>query len=183
MSKKKVIDVQYLNAANIITSFRILGTACLLFTSPFSKIFYIIYTLSGLSDVFDGYVARKTGTTSAFGAMLDSIADLVLYGVMVLKIFPALWEKLPGGIWIAVMAVVAVRIISYLAAAVKYKRFASLHTKLNKITGFAVFMIPYMIKLPVAVPYCIAACTVSAISSAEEMLIHIRNEKYTGKEK
>lgn len=171
------------NAANAITTLRIIGTVCLLFAKPFSKAFYIIYTLSGISDIFDGFVARMTKTSSAFGAMLDSVADLVLYTVMVLKIFPALIDTLPVQIWYAVTAVVIVRIISYLAAAVKYKRFASLHTKLNKITGFAVFMIPYMIKLPLAAPYCITACGVSAISSVEEMLIHIRSNEYKGKEK
>lgn len=175
--------MKYINVANFITSIRILGTFCLLFTRPFSKAFYIIYTISGISDVFDGFVARITKTTSAFGAMLDSIADLVLYAVMVLKIFPALTEKLPVAIWYAVTAVVLVRIISYFSAAVKYKRFASLHTKLNKITGFLVFMIPYMIKLPFAVPYCITACGVSAVSSFEEMMIHLKSSEYRGKEK
>lgn len=175
--------VKYVNAANAITTLRIIGTVCLLFTKPFSKAFYIIYTLSGLSDVFDGFVARVTKTTSAFGAMLDSIADLVLYAVMALKIFPALVDRLPETIWYAVTAVVIVRIISYVAAAIKYGRFASLHTKLNKITGFAVFMIPYMINLPFATPYCVAACSVSAVSSVEEMMIHIRSNEYKGKRK
>ena len=170
-----------LNVANCITSVRILGTLLLLFAQPFSQAFYIIYTISGISDIFDGYVARVTGTASSFGAKLDSIADLVLYAVMALKIFPALIGTLPIWIWYAVTAVVTVRLVSYLAAAVKYKKFASLHTRLNKVTGFAVFMIPYMIKLPVAVPYCITACAISAISSVEEMLIHIKNEEYKGK--
>ena len=174
--------MKYVIAANSITMLRIIGTICLLFTKPFTKLFYIIYTVSGISDVFDGYVARLTKTSSAFGAMLDSIADLVLYSVMVLKIFPALYSTLPIQIWYAVTIVVIIRIVSYLSAAIKYRRFASLHTKLNKVTGFLVFLIPYMIKLPVATPYCVAACGVSA-SSLEEMMIHIRSKDYTGKEK
>lgn len=175
--------MRYVNAANGITMLRIIGTICLLFTKPFSKLFYIIYTISGLSDVFDGCVARWTKTSSAFGAMLDSIADLVLYSVMVLKIFPALYSTLPMEIWYAVTIVVFIRIVSYLSAAIKYRRFASLHTKLNKITGFLVFMIPYMIKLPLAIPYCVTACGVSAVSSFEEMMIHIKSKEYRGKEK
>jgi len=170
-----------LNIANCITMIRILGTICLLFTKPFSRAFYIIYTVSGVSDVFDGFVARVTGTSSAFGAKLDSFADLVLYAVMALKIFPALIGTLPIWIWYAVTAVVIMRIISYMAAALKYNQFASLHTKLNKISGFAVFMIPYMIKLSVAVPYCVTACGVCAASSFEEMMIHIKNNEYKGK--
>ena len=173
--------MNWLNLANCITMVRILGTALLLFTQPFSDAFYIIYSISGLSDAIDGYVARVTGTVSAFGSKLDSVADLVLYAVMTFKIFPALFGTLPGWIWYAVIVVVIIRIASYLAAAIKYKKFASLHTKLNKVTGFAVFMIPYMIKLPLAVPYCITACAISAASSLEEMLIHIRSNEYKGK--
>ncbi len=176
--------MKHVNVANSITMVRIIGTVCLLFVAPFTVPFYIIYTLAGLSDVFDGYVARVTNTSSAFGAALDSFADLALYAVMVLKIFPALWDTLPMGIWYAVTAIVVIRIISYLFVAIKYKRFASLHTKLNKITGFAVFMIPYMLKVSyVAVGYCITACSISAISTVQEIIIHMRSSEYEGKEK
>ena len=102
---------------------------------------------------------------------------------MVLKIFPALREKLPWEIWIAVTAIVLIRLFSYVATALKYRRFTSLHTKLNKITGFVVFMIPYMINLSVAVPYCVTACGVSAVSSLEQLLIHIKMISIWEKEK
>lgn len=176
--------MKYVNVANAITMIRIIGTLLLVFTQPFSALFFIIYTISGISDVFDGYVARKTKTSSAFGAMLDSIADLVLYAVMVLKIFPALCDTLPVGIWYAVTVIVIIRIVSYFLVAIKYKRFASLHTKLNKVTGFAVFMIPYMIMSPmVAVPYCVTACTISGVSTVQEIAIHMNSTEYEGKEK
>jgi CDP-diacylglycerol--serine O-phosphatidyltransferase len=37
--------------------------------------------LAGVCDMLDGRVARLTGTTSAFGAQLDSLADIVSFGV------------------------------------------------------------------------------------------------------
>lgn len=40
---------------------------------------FIIY--AGLFDIFDGLVARFTGTSSRFGVELDSLADLVSFGV------------------------------------------------------------------------------------------------------
>lgn len=40
---------------------------------------FILY--SGLFDMFDGVVARFTGTSSKFGVELDSLADLVSFGV------------------------------------------------------------------------------------------------------
>lgn len=170
-----------LNVANTITSIRILGTLCLLFTKPFTKEFFIIYTICGLSDVFDGLVARMTKTVSEFGAKLDSAADLSFYAVMVLKIFPDLIETLPFKIWYAVTIIVMLRLISYMTVAIKYKRFASMHTKLNKITGFAIFLIPYMLKSEIGIPYCITACVISAISTVHEVILHITSKEYQGK--
>lgn len=40
---------------------------------------FILY--SGLFDMFDGVVARFTGTSSKFGVELDSLADMVSFGV------------------------------------------------------------------------------------------------------
>ena len=170
-----------LNVANCITAIRILGTICLLFTMPFSKEFFIIYSICGLSDVFDGFVARMTKTVTSFGAKLDSAADLTFYAVMVLKIFPDLIETLPFKIWYAVTIIVMLRFISYMTVAIKYKKFASLHTNLNKVTGFAIFLIPYMLKTSVAVPYCITACTISGISTVHEVILHLTSKDYQGK--
>ena len=37
-----------------------------------------IFTLAGLTDLLDGYLARRLGQTSAFGAFLDPVADKLL---------------------------------------------------------------------------------------------------------
>ena len=65
------------NVANILTSFRILGSILLLFFPMFSVEFYTIYLLCGFSDMIDGTIARKTNSTSELGAKIDSVADLV----------------------------------------------------------------------------------------------------------
>ena len=44
---------------NFITLIRIIGTSLLIFTEPFSNIFFILYFLCGVSDTLDGYIARK----------------------------------------------------------------------------------------------------------------------------
>ena len=38
----------------------------------------ILFFLSALTDYFDGYIARKTNTTTVFGKFLDPIADKAL---------------------------------------------------------------------------------------------------------
>lgn len=50
--------------ANLITSFRILGSVALLLCSVFTPLFYVLYILAGITDMFDGTVARKTNKVS-----------------------------------------------------------------------------------------------------------------------
>lgn len=172
-----------MNIPCLITYARIVGTILMLFSTPFTGVFYAIYTLSGISDVLDGYVARKTNQTSEFGAKLDSIADILFYAVMIFKIFPVLFSKLPIGYWIFIAVVVIVRVISYIVAAVKYKCFASLHTYMNKLTGFAVFTIPYTVNLKVFLGFCAATCIIAAWATLEELIIHIKSKEYNPKVK
>ena len=143
-----------LNIADMITLLRITGTMLLLVLQPLTAEFYWVYALTGLTDVLDGWIARTTKTASDFGARLDSIADLMFYTVMLLRLFPNLWVTLPGQIWFAVVGIVVVRMAAYLTAAVKYRRFASLHTKLNKLTGFVVFLVPFLLATRYAVEFC-----------------------------
>ena len=51
--------------ANLITGTRILCSIALLFCQPLSPSFVVLYLVSGLTDMVDGAVARKTGTVSA----------------------------------------------------------------------------------------------------------------------
>ena len=71
------MKLKYMTAANGITLLRIVGTVVLLFSAPMSPLFLWIYTLTGLTDMPDGWIARKTGTADDFGARFDSIADLL----------------------------------------------------------------------------------------------------------
>lgn len=161
---------------NCITALRIAGTAALLFLQPLTQVFFIIYTLAGATDAIDGWLARKLHASSDFGAKLDSAADLMFYAMMIIRIFPVLWAVLPRAIWIGVGAVVLVRLVSYGVAAVKFRRFASLHTPLNKLTGAAVFALPYVIRTAFATPYCWGLCALSGVGTLQELLIHLRSK-------
>ena len=170
------------NLPNFITLLRIIGTLILFFLEPMSIAFYIVYTLAGISDVMDGFVARRWNLTSKFGSSLDSLADLLFYTVMLLRIFPILWELLPMGIWIALGGILVIRALCYLIGTLKYRRFVSIHTYLNKLTGFAVFATPYFIRLPenVSVVLCGTVCAIGAVASVEELAIHLCSKNYRG---
>ena len=53
------------NTANYITTGRIGLALSLFFVPPLTISFYIVYLLCGLSDMADGFIARKTHTESA----------------------------------------------------------------------------------------------------------------------
>ncbi len=163
---------------NIITSLRIVGTAAIVFIRPLSKGFYLLYFLTGLTDVLDGFIARRLHISSEFGSKLDSVADMLFYAVMLISVFPVLWELLPAGIWGLLCIVLVVRGLSYITAAVKYHRFASTHTWLNKLTGVAVFSIPFVLLLPCDIFLCWVICSISAAASAEELIIHLVSKSY-----
>lgn len=167
-----------LNAANIITLLRIVGTISLLALQPLSKGFFLVYALTGLTDVLDGWIARKTKTAGDFGARLDSIADLLFYTVILIRLLPLLFAKLPNEIWYAVAVILCIRISAYITAAIKYHRFASVHTYLNKFTGVAVFLIPFLLVTDYAVTFCWIVSVIAAASSFEELVMHIRSKDY-----
>ena len=79
--------------ANIITMTRIISCICMIFTETLSYPFYCFYIWCGFSDILDGFVARTLKITSSFGSKLDTISDLTLYTVMMIKILPYLRKQ------------------------------------------------------------------------------------------
>ena len=108
---------KYFTIPNCITLLRMVSTVIMAFLEPLSKEFFAVYTFAGITDILDGFIARITKTVSKFGAKLDSVADLLFYAVMLLKILPSLGKILPWYIWLAVGIVLLLRLCAYAAAA------------------------------------------------------------------
>lgn len=169
-----------INAPNCITALRIVGTFVMFFTKVFTNEFYIVYTLCGITDALDGFVARMTKQTSEFGAKLDSVADLLFYGTMLFKILPEMLNAMPNAMPVMIASLVALRVCSYLIAAFRYRKFASLHTYMNKLSGFSCFLLPYLIwmNVPQNVVYSIVY-GIAVVAGLEELLIHSSAQNYT----
>ena len=171
--KRDITETHKWNTADTVTSVRMAASLLLLFLTPQSREFFAAYALTGLTDVLDGWLARRTGTASEFGARLDSIADLLFYGVVLIRFLPVLRQALPGEIWYAVAVILLVRLAAYVVAAIKYRHFASLHTRLNKLTGAAIFLLPYVLAVSTGVGYSWAVCILAFAASLEELIIHL----------
>ena len=144
---------KYLTLANCITSTRLFGAIILIFLEPLSLPFFIVYSISGLSDAIDGFVARKTNGTTEFGSKLDSVSDLSFYFVSFVKVLPFLFEQLPSVIWIFVWPIIGLRILLYILNALIFKQLLSSHNLLNKVTNVMLFFIPFMINTDYLIYY------------------------------
>ncbi len=178
MVKAKVMK-KILNLPNCITGIRLVGAVALFFVEPLAIPFYIIYTLCGISDAIDGMVARATGCSTEFGARLDSIADLTFYTAMLVRLLPELKAVFPGWLWYHVVLLITLRLAGYLVAALRYKKFASLHTYMNKATGASMFAVPYFLPTPLGAVYCVGVGAVALIAVVEELIMHLTAKEYT----
>ena len=159
------------NLANMITCLRIAGTVVMIAMPTLGRGFFIAYTFAGVTDALDGFVARKTGTTSKFGAKLDSAADLFFYISMMIKILPYLFQYLPKFVMIAIFAIFAARVLFYAIFGILTHKFVSNHTILNKITGLLIFLVPYFVRLPFFTFYASFICVVAIVSLVIETII------------
>ena len=102
---------------------------------------------------------------------------------MLVVFFPVLWQSLPTVIWYFVAAVLVIRLAAYATAAIKYHRFASLHTWLNKLTGATIFLLPYAIVLSWEGAYSWIVVAIAFVASLEELLMHLTRTAYSPDEK
>lgn len=183
MKQQKTVSSTLIHLPNGITCFRIVGSVALLFLPSFSPVFYILYSLCGVSDAVDGFIARRFKLTSDLGSRLDSIADLLFYASMLTHVIPFLVPRVPTAVWYVVSALILLRIVMYLLAAVKYHRFSSLHTYANKATGIVLFCVPYSLLFANPTTVSWIACAACALSSLEELVIHCYAKQYPAETK
>ncbi|MBN1494005.1 MAG: CDP-diacylglycerol--glycerol-3-phosphate 3-phosphatidyltransferase [Candidatus Omnitrophica bacterium] len=133
---------------NMLTVIRILGvvlatyvlfkgTFCLTITA------IVLYAMVTLTDLLDGYLARKWDAVSAFGALMDPIADkvyiLTLYASFVFLRLIAHWWIWP--IFIREVTVTVVRLIMVRRGLViAAERGGKIKTFMQNISVFSLFL-------------------------------------------
>ena len=128
-------------AANVITGIRIVCALGMIFCPIFSRWFYALYIVGGVSDVLDGITARHFGKETKFGARFDTIADIIFMAIVSVKMIRTI--PLPLWIFIWIVGIAAMKLVSVFIGVLKYKRFVSEHTVMNKICGVLLFALPF----------------------------------------
>ena len=142
---------------NIITLLRIAGSLGLLLCDVTGAVFWIIYALCGISDIADGWLARKLKCVTKTGAFLDSLADICFVASCAWKLLPIL--QLPQWLWLWAGVIVAIKVVNQILALVMYGCFQFPHTTANKATGFLLFIaVPMAFRsiIPIAIVATVA---------------------------
>jgi CDP-diacylglycerol--glycerol-3-phosphate 3-phosphatidyltransferase len=167
--------------ANYISIARIVLVLVLIFIKPLSIEFLTIYFICGISDIVDGYMARKTNTASKLGEKLDSAADLIMIFVLIIMLYPIINPTVQIVYCIIIIGVI--RVTSIMVVFVKYKTFGILHTYGNKITGLILFVFPFLLAIINSVILMYILCMVASISALEDLVINLLSNEWQANKK
>lgn len=156
---------------NIITVARIIGSIFLLMVAPFSGSFFALYLFCGISDMLDGYIARRYKMSSSFGATLDSIADCVFVFIMLYVILP----RVSFPIWLLYWmgGIFFIKACTFAIGILRYHALAFLHTYLNKAAGALLFTFPMLYYFLGIGATAVFLCTIATVAAIEELAINI----------
>ncbi len=154
--------------ADVFTVSRMLFSLCMLFLPINSYLFGIGYILCGVTDILDGYAARKLHTESDRGARLDSLADLCFAVNYAVKIVPNLQLPLWSYVWIGLIT--GIKIIGIILKSNSTRRLCIEHSFSNRLTGILVFLMPLTVRI-VSVKYTAGiVCTAATVSAVDELI-------------
>jgi cardiolipin synthase (CMP-forming) len=126
------------NVPNILSAYR-LGMFPIILGLVYFKLeqaFIVLYIINLITDIADGYIARKFDMQTEAGAVLDSMADVGSYIIAVFGILQFHYYLFTDyGYWLS--AFVVLYLLTLLVPMLKYGRpTAGLHLYSNKIAGY-----------------------------------------------
>jgi len=151
---------------DLLSMSRIVLCLPLLMVDAMTIPFWVIYLIAGLTDMLDGFLARRWGVESKFGARLDSLADFVFVIAVGYKLFP--YMKLSTALWMMIGLIALVKVINAISSFVVKHRIEFLHTKANKLTGFLLFIGVMTIGQSYFVPFAWMIACIALFAAIQE---------------
>lgn len=102
--------------------------------------FMILFYLAGLSDVLDGFLARKLHLVSSIGKKLDSIVDFIFF-IFATYFFYLIYPDILKDSFYLILSAVLLLMILIISGLIKYKKTILFHTYILKIVGLMVFIL------------------------------------------
>jgi len=134
--------------------------------------FLILLAVSLLSDMLDGYLARKLHQTSELGARLDSWGDMLTYAVMILGLYliwPSIFQDQAAYLFVAMLSYV----LPVLLALNRFGSFPSYHTWGAKLAAVLIAPAYYLLIFTGNEVFFRTVIIFHALVALEEMAITI----------
>lgn len=128
---------------NALTIIRIVCCIPLIFLPPFGIHCIVFYIIAGVTDMIDGPLARRIkDAKSELGAVLDSIADMLLVIIAIVFMMPAM--DIFSWLFPAYIIGLTFKIGSGFVGYFRHKEMVLLHTYSNKALALFLFIIPIL---------------------------------------
>ena len=127
-----------LTIPNVLSLYRLFSVPfiCILIGLGHDMVFAVLFTINQITDILDGYLARKYKLQTDTGALLDSYADIGSYGIAflaILKFHPQLFSDY--GLWLS--GFFFIYALQLMICKLKHGRWvAGLHLYSCKLTGY-----------------------------------------------
>lgn len=164
---------------NALSCCRIVLSPLLLLTVNNEMVFLLLYTICGLTDFADGFIARKYNVATSIGAKLDSFAD-VIFSISTLYIIYSQLQMKSDFVILFAAVIFVVRIMNMIITKIKFKQWNVIHTIGNKAAGLALFLVLpiYFLFNLISPNFMIAFAVLAALASFEETCILMISSNY-----
>jgi CDP-diacylglycerol---glycerol-3-phosphate 3-phosphatidyltransferase len=129
---------------NLITSVRLFSALALLFltlfTSKASLYFLPLFIAAGVSDMLDGYIARRFNCCTEFGAHLDSISDLSLYVAAATFLLLTMGRELTPCLPFIIMGT-CTQTFHIWYSTQRFKTFPAYHSDFSRLSAYIIFFL------------------------------------------
>jgi phosphatidylglycerophosphate synthase len=134
--------------------------------------FVISYALVGITDLFDGFAARRLNQRSAFGKTLDSFADLLYY---LSSAFFMAWLYMdylrPNLLLLYILF--GLLALSFIVSAIKCGKLIMMHTLLLKLNAVLVYVGVILSAFIDTTVFVTVVLAIYYVSYTEEILIFL----------
>jgi len=176
-------DIQSL--PNQLTFLRFLSIPVLWFFAflQFKIAFVILFAFAGLTDMLDGYLARRLKKESDFGAWFDSLADNIISASLLFWIWRLLPELLKENV-VLILVVFGLFLSSLVIGYIKYKKMIDYHLYTNKAANvFLYVFFLHALLFGVHIIFFYLTLLIIAVGLLEEIAMTLTNGKVESNKK
>lgn len=132
MNKKDLFTIP-----NLITSYRLLTFPLILYFifAGNEKLFTVFLIINLISDIVDGFIARRFHMETEIGAKLDSFADNFNYLLAFTGLFVFKMEDFRPHL-LSFIVLISIMVITVIVSLIKFRKFPSFHLYTTKIGGY-----------------------------------------------